>query len=172
MWVIYKPQNSYMTETSPLKWNTILTFINAIINWTTHRLWRETEYNTIDQKVEWPFVTCQATAMSGNAYYSTTSFYVYMRKKQGYLINFSLLQSIFSEYSRPSSYCRCLQTVSTPALYVKTTLVLVTSTGPSSHLCYMSFHSIRIAYCSSSHVLLSCAGRGLMMADCWYNESH
>ena len=76
MWVAYTPQNLYMTEISSLNWNTYLTFINVIINWISHKLWRETQYNTIDQKVEWPFVTCQAKAISGNAYYSNTSFYM------------------------------------------------------------------------------------------------
>ena len=36
----------------------------------------EEKHNTIDQKEEWPFVTCQAKAISGNAYYSNTSFYM------------------------------------------------------------------------------------------------
>jgi hypothetical protein len=90
-WVAYMPQNSYMSETSSLHWNTYLTFINDIINWTSYKLWREIEYNIIDQKVEWPFVTWQAKAMSGNAYYSTTSFYVYTRKKQGYFNTFFII---------------------------------------------------------------------------------
>jgi hypothetical protein len=169
MWVAYMPQNSYMSETSSLHWNTYLTFINAIINWTYHKLWREMEYSKIDHKVEWPFVTWQAKAT--RQCLLQYHFILCVNKKEtGLFKTFSLLQTILSEHSRPS-YCRCLCTASTPTLYVKTTLVSVISSGPSSHLCYMSFHSTRMAYRNSTHVL-SCAGRNLIIADVWYKESH